>query len=115
MTSTTPYVIEISGDAGLRAAQAVAAQLRQALAAHDAVAVATGAITGADITTIQLLLSARRQAEISHKSLSLTEAPSGVFRDLLVASGCLSSDGRPLTQDGGFWTPQTRQDKGLAA
>lgn len=115
MSARTPHVVEISGDAGLRAAQHVCVQLRKALATHDAVAVATGAITGADITTIQLLLSARRHAEIALKSFSLTAAPTGVFRDLLVASGCLTADGQPLTSDGDFWTQQPRQDKGSPA
>lgn len=115
MTGPSLHLIEISGDAGLRAAQDIAVQLRQAVAAHDTVSVATSAITGADITTIQLLLSARKQAEASQKSLSLAAPPTGVFRDLLIATGCLSADGEPLTPDGDFWAPQTRQDKGTPA
>lgn len=115
MTRESPHQIEIAGDAGLRAAQDIALKLREALAAHDAVSLDTSAITGADITTIQLLLSARKQAAASHKSLSLTAAPSGAFRDLLVATGCLSSDGQPLTPDGDFWLPKTHPDKGISA
>lgn len=111
MTKGSVHVVKISGDAGLRAAQDIAVSLREALAGHDKVAIATEAISGADITTIQLLLAARKQALASGKSLSLATPPTGPLRDLLIQTGCLSADGRPLTQDGDFWTPA----KGKAA
>jgi ABC-type transporter Mla MlaB component len=115
MTSNSVHIIQISGDAGLRAAQDIAGKLRQALASHDSVAVATEAIETADITTIQLLLAARKQASASRKSLTLAAPPVGALRELLVATGCLDAEGRPLTPDGDFWIPSTRQAKGKAA
>ena len=115
MTRDSVHVIEISGDAGLRAAQEIAAVLRQALASHNKIAVATEAMTGADITTIQLLLAARKQALASGKSLSLAAAPMGVLRELLIATGCLDAEGRPLTSEGDFWISPTLQGKGKAA
>lgn len=115
MTRDSIHVIEISGDAGLRAAQDVAGALRQALADHDKVAIATDAMTGADITTIQLLLAARKQGLASGKSLSLAAPPIGALRELLIATGCLDAEGRPLTPEGDFWIPTTSQAKGKAA
>ncbi|MBU1304886.1 MAG: STAS domain-containing protein [Alphaproteobacteria bacterium] len=115
MTQGPVHLLEIAGDAGLRAAQETATLLREALAAHDSVSVATHAMTGADITTIQLLIAARKQAEASGKTLSLAAPPAGAFRDLLVATGCLSADGRPMTLDGAFWAPEIHKDKGVAA
>jgi hypothetical protein len=111
MTRGSAHVVKISGDAGLRTAQDIAATLREALAKHDKVTIATEAISGADITTIQLLLAARKQAQASGKSLSLAAPPTGALRDLLIQTGCLGADGQPLTQDGDFWTPA----KGKAA
>ena len=111
MTSKSVHVVKVSGDAGLKSAQDVAASLRQALAGHDRVSVATEAITGADITTIQLLLAARKQALATGKSLSLAAPPTGALRELLIQTGCLGADGQPLIQDGEFWTPA----KGKAA
>ena len=111
MTRGSVHVVKISGDAGLRAAQDIAGSLRQALATHDKVAIATEAISGADITTIQLLLAARKQALASGKSLSLSAPPAGVLRALLIETGCFDADGRPLIPDGEFWTPA----KGKAA
>ena len=111
MTRGSVHVVKISGDAGLRAAQDIAATLREALANHDKVAIATEAISGADITTIQLLLAANRQARDTGKSLTLAAPPSGVLRALLIETGCFDADGRPLIPDGEFWTPA----KGKAA
>lgn len=109
MTKDSVYVVKVTGDAGLRAAQDIAGTLRKALTGHSKVAVATEAITSADITTIQLLLAARKQALAAGKSLSLAAPPVGVLRDLLIQVGCLDADGRPLTPDGDLWT--TRQGK----
>lgn len=115
MIRDSVHVIEISGDAGLRAAQDIAISLRQAMAGHDKIAIATEAMTGADVTTIQLLLAARKQALASGKSLSLAAPPMGVLRELLIATGCLDAEGRPLTPEGDFWIPTTPQAKGKAA
>lgn len=115
MTRDSVHVIEISGDAGLRTAQDIAGALRQALADHDKVAIATEAMTGADITTIQLLLAGRKQALAAGKSLSLAAPPVGVLRELLIATGCLDAEGRPLTPEGDFWNSPTPQAKGKAA
>ena len=115
MTADHVHTVQITGDAGLRAAQEIAASLSEALAAHDTICVATDAVTSADITTIQLLLAARKQAQGSGKSLSLAGAPAGALRDLLVATGCLTPDGRPLSDDGDFWAPATSHHEGNAA
>ena len=115
MTRDSVHVIEISGDAGLRAAQDIAASLRQALAGHDTIAIATEAMTSADITTIQLLLAARTQALASGKSLSLAAPLVGVLREQLIATGCLDADGRSLTPEGDFWISPTPQAKGKPA
>lgn len=114
MTGKSVHVIRITGEAGLRAAQDIATALRQALTGHDRVIVATEAITAADITTIQLLLAARKQAMAAGKSLALAAPPAGVLRDLLIEVGCLDASGRALTPDGDFWT-QTPPAEGTPA
>ena len=115
MTRDGVHVVEFSGDAGLRAAQDIAVSLRQALAAHDRIVVATEAVTGADITTIQLLLAADRQARASGKSLALSAPPTGALRALLIEVGCLDADGQSLTPDGDFWTRTATPAKGKPA
>jgi anti-anti-sigma regulatory factor len=115
MTRDGFHVVKISGDAGLRAAQDIAVSLRQALAGHDRIAIATEAVTSADITTIQLLLAASKQAHAAGKSLVLKAPPAGALRALLIDVGCLAADGLPLTADGDFWTPTARPGEGKPA
>lgn len=115
MTEESVLVFEISGDAGLRVAKELAASLAQALANSQSVSIATAAITSADITTIQLLVAARKQALAAGKLLALTAAPTGVLRDLLIQTGCLDASGLPLTPDGALWISPALQDKGMAA
>lgn len=111
MTRDSVHLVQISGDAGLRAAQEVASTLSEALAAHQNIAIASDAISNADITTIQLLLAARKLALASGKSLHLAAPPTGVLRELLTQTGFLDAQGGPLTPEGNFWTPA----KGKAA
>ena len=111
MTRDSVHLVEISGDAGLRAAQEVASALREALAGHQHIAIAIDAVGNADITTIQLLLAARKLALASGKSLHLVAPPSGVLRELLIQTGFLDAEGAPLTPEGEFWT----QARGRAA
>jgi ABC-type transporter Mla MlaB component len=115
MTRDSVHLLKISGDAGLRAAQELSERLRQALGHHDRVAIATDAITAADITTIQLLLAARKQAQAAGKSLSLVASPVGVLRDLLIQVGCLDTGGQAPSPDDDFWNEPIRQGKGKAA
>lgn len=115
MTRDGFHVVKISGDVGLRAAQDIARSLREALGGHDKVAIATEAVTAADITTIQLLLAADKQARAAGKSFALTAPPAGVLRDLLIDVGCLGADGHPLTADGDFWTQTARPGEGKPA
>lgn len=115
MARDSVHIVEIAGDAGLRSAQDLAKQLRDAIIAHQSVAIATDAITAADVTTIQLLLAARKMALASDKSCTLSAPPGGVLRSLLIQTGILDADGRPLAPDGDFWTPTPLQAKGKAA
>ena len=115
MTQGKAFVVTLAGDAGLRAAQDIAQTLRQALSGHAAIAVATEAITGADITTIQLLLAARKLALASGKTIALAAPPTGALREALIAIGCIDAQGRPLSDDGDFWAPSSNTTQGKAA
>jgi anti-anti-sigma regulatory factor len=107
MTGNHPYMVELPGEAGLRAAQEVAASLQEAITANGAVTIATGAVTGADLTTVQLLLAAKKLADNLGKSLSLAAPPQGALRALLIELGFLDPSGVPLTDAGEFWTSTT--------
>lgn len=104
MTEANPFLLEIYGDAGLRTAQDLAIQLRQALAEHSAVTVVTDALTAIDITTLQLLVAARTTALAAGKTLALRAPRDGVLRALLLQAGFLDANGTSLTPQGDFWT-----------
>ena len=114
MTRDSAHTLKIIGDAGLRATQDLAGTLRDALDNHSTVVISIDEDSVADITTIQLLLAARKLASASGKSLSLAAPCSGAFRELLIATGCLDASGQSLTPEADFWT-STPSAKGKAA
>jgi len=105
MTEENPHTLKISGDAGLRNVQEIAALLRQALADHQTIAVATDELTSIDITILQVLLAARKSALAAGKTLSLCAAPHGAVHRLLVQTGFVAADGTSKTPEGDFWAP----------
>lgn len=107
MTGDRIHTLTISGDAGLRGAQELVQTLRDATTAHNAVVLAIDTITAADITTIQLLLAARKLAAATGHSLTLATAPTGALRNVLTQLGFLDAEGQSLTADGAFWNPTT--------
>ncbi|UJW85026.1 STAS domain-containing protein [Devosia sp. SL43] len=115
MTRDSVFLTNISGDAGLRNAQDIAAQLKAALVNHNAIAAATDDIASADITTVQLLLAARRQAVAAGKSFTLAAPPHGALRDLLIQIGILDAAGTAATSDADFWLHEPQKTKGKAA
>lgn len=115
MTRDSVFLTKISGDAGLRNAQDIAAQLKSALADHQSITVAISDIASADITTVQLLLASRRQAVAAGKSFTLATPPQGVLRDLLIQIGIFDARGTSATSDADFWLHEPQKTKGKAA
>lgn len=99
MTGTRPHTLVLSGDAGIKAATDVAASLGQALADHDHVDIDTQALTGADVTTVQSLLSARATASAAGKTLHLLAPLGAPLVAVLDSAGFLS----PTQQHRSFW------------
>ena len=104
MTDASTHLLEISGDAGLRNAQDIAARLRQALADHTSIAVVTDGLISIDITILQLLVAARTSALASGKTLTLRAPSDGALPRLLVRAGFVGTDGKSRTPEGAFWT-----------
>ncbi len=98
MTDDRYYLLTLTGDCSVKSAQAVAAQLREALPGRKRIAVATADVTAADLTTIQLLLAARASAAANGCAFAMAAPIAAPLRDVLQASG-LSGPG-----DSDFWT-----------
>ena len=113
VTGNSPHIVELPSEAGLRAAGDIAALLREAISANRAVTIAADTVESADLTTIQLLLSAKKLADREGKFLALATPPHGALRALLVELGFLDTSGAALTEDGAFWA-STTPSKGKA-
>lgn len=100
MTGTSPFTLVLSDDLSVKSAQVLLDQLRDAVANHAAVALDMTAVTHADITTIQTILSARAKARALGKSLTLGAAPGPKVMSVLEAGGFLN----PAQPEARFWT-----------
>ncbi len=95
MTDDRYHLLALTGDCSIKSAQAIAAQLREALPGRKRIAVATADITAADLTTVQLLLAARASAEASGGGLAMAAPIGAPLRDFIQAAGVSGTD---------FWT-----------
>ena len=114
MTRERPITTKIAGDAGLKNCQAVAAQLRAALSGKEPVHLDLSELTSPDLTTVQLLLSAHRQAKAIGRPLTLSSPPQNALHDLLVQLGLLAADGSPIAGDADFWAPHAATESQAA-
>jgi ABC-type transporter Mla MlaB component len=87
MASTPTVVIGFSGAATIRQAEDIAERLKQALASSDRIEVDCAGLTEVDTTFIQLILSARKSAEVAGKALTLSAPAGGVLLDALTICG----------------------------
>lgn len=108
MTGKRDHTLVLGGEAGIKSASDVLAKLREALEKHARVNIDTQAMTSADITTVQTLLSARAKAEASGKTLRMLAPLGAPLAQVLAAGGFLSPQGAQAA----FWTPVTDQPAG---
>lgn len=111
MTGERSHTLILPAEAGIKTAQELAESLRDALAEHDHVAIDTGAVTGADITTVQSLLAARASAAAAGKSVTLLSPLAPPLRQVLAAAGFLA----PGQEHAGFWPETSNPSEDAAA
>ena len=87
------YLIEVSGELGLRDAHAVRELLAQAMASHPAVEVHTGRLTAVDISIIQLLIAAQKSAAAQGTAFTIRAAANGPLRETMLRAGLLLPSG----------------------
>nr|WP_281351222.1 STAS domain-containing protein [Devosia marina] len=115
MTGGSPHVAEISGDADIRHSQDITDMLRSALAAHDVVLVSLDEATCVDVSTLQVLLAAHKQAKSLGKSLAMAGPAKGRLRKLLTEKGFLDVEGEPIFAEARFWVTPLQQPRDLSA
>lgn len=101
--TTSDRAIELSGSLGIRDAGATLEKLKAALATATSLTIDCSALTGADLSTVQLLAAAKRTAAAEGKTLRLMAPAGGVLNTLLQQSGILDPDGEPKAPHDRFW------------
>lgn len=102
--SSSPVVIDLGEEPGIRTVAALRDQLSAALAAHERIDITASAVTSIDVSILQLIASAHRTAMASGKVLRLRTPQEGPLRHALIRAGFISSEGKSLTREGDFWT-----------
>lgn len=99
--------IELSGNLGIRDAAATLDRLQAALAAASSLTIDCSALTGADLSFVQMLAAARATAMADGKALRLVAPVGTPLHTLLQQSGFLGPDGSPKAPHDRFWAGAT--------
>jgi ABC-type transporter Mla MlaB component len=100
MTGTSTFTLALTGDVSVKSAQDVLGRLKEAVTAHNSVALDTTEITQADVTTVQSILAARNKAQSLGKSFSIAGVPGPKLQAVLEGAGFLNT-AQPAAH---FWT-----------
>jgi ABC-type transporter Mla MlaB component len=101
--------LDLSGPRTIRYADQTRSLLLEALCAHPAISVDCSAVTEADLSLVQLLISGRMSAELSGKTLTLIHPPGGAFLQALSKAGFAASPD-PLTGGESYWIKKEGED-----
>ena len=103
MTEEPTNTLVLSGETGIKSAQDVAGALLKAIETHARVEIDTQTVSGADVTTIQTLLSAKACAQARQKELVLLAPMGAPLHSVLEQAGFLA----PGQEHLGFWPTPT--------
>lgn len=98
---TTSQIVQLEGDLGLRDAPNLAERLLSALNAGGDVAINANALASADLTILQLLVSAHKSAAERGVTLALSGGE-GALRAALLSCGFIDASGAALTPQSAF-------------
>ncbi len=101
--------LDLSGSRTIRSADQTRSLLLEALGAHTTTSLDCSAVTEADLSLVQLLISARMSAELSGKTVTLAHPPTGVLLQALSKAGFTTSPD-PLIGNGSYWLKKEGED-----
>lgn len=108
MTGERTHTLVLTGDASIKNAKNIADSLLEALETHSSISIDTQTVSGADITTVQTLLSARVAARAQTKHLTMLTPIGAPLQSVLEQAGFLSPD----QEHAGFWSSLSDQPAG---
>lgn len=93
--------LKLGGPLTVRVAKPLRARIMDALRQFPTVTIDCSGAAEVDLSFIQLMLSARKSAQASGKTLSLAQPADGPLREALMQAGLLSNN--PPAADQAFW------------
>ncbi len=108
-TATDMRTVVLSGPRTVRYAEETRTLLLEALQGSSPVALDCSAVSEADLSFVQLLLAARRSAQLSGNVVTLAHSPGGVLRQALSRAGFGTSPD-PLTGNQSQWLKKEGED-----
>lgn len=98
--------IDLAGVLSIRDGERLRATLLEALRGHSRVEIGFEGVTAADLSTVQLILSARKTAASAGKSVVLAQPASGWLLDTLQRAGLVNPEGSQPASGQAFWLKQ---------
>jgi hypothetical protein len=97
MSNVDTELLCLDGDCGLRKSAELVAEMQKKLATEGEVVIDAAGATAADISTVQILISAHRSALAAGKALRVHVPLQGALGEVLVKGGFVAADGGALT------------------
>ncbi len=101
--------LDLSGPRTIRYTDQTRSLLLEALCAHSAISLDCSAVTEADLSLVQLLISGRMSGQLSGKTVTLLYPPGGAFLQTLSKAGFTASRD-PLTDTESYWIKKEGED-----
>jgi hypothetical protein len=115
MSNVETELLCLDGDCGLRKSAELVAEMQKKLATGGDVVVDATAATAADISTVQILVSAHKSALAAGKKLRVHVPLRGALGEVLVKGGFVAADGGALTPGEAPWVFEPPAKSGEAA
>jgi hypothetical protein len=98
--------IDLAGALSIRDGERLRVTLLEAVQKHSRTEIGFDGVTGADLSAIQLIISARKSAANAGKSLTLTGPAGGCLLDTLKRAGLVNPEGSKPASGQAFWLKQ---------
>lgn len=99
----THFTVQLAGSLSIRDAADTLDKVKAALAGADSLTIDCSALTGADLSIVQLLAAAHKTAVAAGKPLHLRAPAGGALDILLRRAGLRGADGLSRTPLPAFW------------
>lgn len=115
MSNADKGLLCLDGDCGLRKSAELVAEIKNKLAVASEIAIDATAATAADISTVQILVSAHKSALAAGKQLRVHAPLASALGQVLVKGGFITAAGVALAPEDAPWVMDSPPSSGDAA